>query len=90
MSVGAEVSTSATVVNDLVGMSDRIGTFTNTIAAIARQTHLLSLNAAIEAARAEGEGQGFGVVAEEVRTLAAQAGRSAREVSELVTELREG
>jgi methyl-accepting chemotaxis protein len=90
MSVGAEVSTSATVVNDLVAMSNRIGTFTNTIAAIARQTHLLSLNAAIEAARAEGEGQGFGVVAEEVRTLAAQAGRSAREVSELVTELREG
>ena len=90
VSVGNEVSSSASVVNDLVAMSARIGTFTNTIAAIARQTHLLSLNAAIEAARAEGEGQGFGVVAEEVRTLAAQAGRSAREVSELVTELREG
>jgi methyl-accepting chemotaxis protein len=90
VAVGADVSTSAKVVHDLTAMSARIGTFTQTIAAIARQTHLLSLNAAIEAARAEGEGQGFGVVAEEVRTLAAQAGRSAREVSELVTELQEG
>jgi methyl-accepting chemotaxis protein len=90
VAVAAEVSTTAGVVNELTAMSARIGGFTATISAIARQTHLLSLNAAIEAARAEGEGQGFGVVAEEVRTLAAQAGRSAREVSELVGELQEG
>jgi methyl-accepting chemotaxis protein len=90
VAVGNEVSSSAKVVDGLTAMSARIGGFTQTISAIARQTHLLSLNAAIEAARAEGEGQGFGVVAEEVRTLAAQAGRSAREVSDLVTELQEG
>jgi methyl-accepting chemotaxis protein len=90
VAVGADVSTTATLVNDLTAMSARIGSFTQTIATIARQTHLLSLNAAIEAARAEEEGQGFGVVAEEVRALAAQAGRSAREVSELVTELQDG
>jgi methyl-accepting chemotaxis protein len=90
VAVGAEVSTTAAVVTDLTAMSARIGGFTATISAIARQTHLLSLNAAIEAARAEGDGQGFGVVAEEVRTLAAQAGRSARDVSELVSELQEG
>ena len=90
VAVGAEVSSSAKVVGELTAMSARIGGFTQTISAIARQTHLLSLNAAIEAARAEGEGQGFGVVAEEVRTLAAQAGRSAREVSDLVSELQEG
>ena len=90
VAVGAEVSSTANLVNELTAMSARIGGFTQTIATIARQTHLLSLNAAIEAARAEGEGQGFGVVAEEVRTLAAQAGRSAREVSELVSELQEG
>src|SRR6478736_6523173 len=90
VAVGADVSSSAKVVNELTAMSARIGGFTQTISAIARQTHLLSLNAAIEAARAEGEGQGFGVVAEEVRTLAAQAGRSAREVSDLVSELQEG
>ena len=90
VAVAAEVSTTAAVVTDLTAMSARIGGFTATISAIARQTHLLSLNAAIEAARAEGEGQGFGVVAEEVRLLAAQAGRSARDVSELVSELQEG
>ena len=90
VAVGADVSSSAKVVTELTAMSAKIGGFTQTISAIARQTHLLSLNAAIEAARAEGEGQGFGVVAEEVRALAAQAGRSAREVSDLVSELQEG
>lgn len=90
VSVGNEVSTTGRIVSELTGMSSRIGNFAQTIAQIARQTHLLSLNAAIEAARAEGDGQGFSVVAEEVRTLAAQAGRSAREVAELVGELQAG
>ena len=90
VSVGNEVATTGRIVSDLTGMSSRIGGFAQTIAQIARQTHLLSLNAAIEAARAEGDGQGFSVVAEEVRTLAAQAGRSAREVGELVGELQAG
>lgn len=90
VSVGNEVATTGRIVSDLTGMSSRIGNFAQAIAQIARQTHLLSLNAAIEAARAEGDGQGFSVVAEEVRTLAAQAGRSAREVGELVGELQAG
>src|SRR2546426_6481398 len=71
-------------------MSERIGVFAQTIARIARQTHLLALNAAIEAARAEEHGEGFAVVADEVRALAGEAGRSAREVAELVSELRAG
>src|SRR5437763_14746816 len=71
-------------------MSERIGVFAQTIARIARQTHLLALNAAIEAARAEEHGEGFAVVADEVRALAAEAGKSAREVAELVSELRAG
>jgi methyl-accepting chemotaxis protein len=48
------------------------------------------LNAAIEAARAEEHGEGFAVVADEVRALAAEAGKSARDVAELVAELRTG
>ena len=71
-------------------MSERIAAFAQTIARIARQTHLLALNAAIEAARAEEHGEGFAVVADEVRALAGEAGRSAREVAELVSELRAG
>ena len=89
-SVGEEVRATASTVVGLSGMSERIGVFAQTIARIARQTHLLALNAAIEAARAEEHGEGFAVVATEVRTLAAEAGKSAREVAELVSELRAG
>src|SRR3989454_3982581 len=86
--VGEEVRATAATVASLSGMSERIGVFAQTIARIARQTHLLALNAAIEAARAEEHGEGFAVVADEVRALAAEAGRSAREVAELVSDLR--
>ena len=88
--VGEEVRATASTVAGLSGMSERIGVFAQTIARIARQTHLLALNAAIEAARAEEHGEGFAVVADEVRALAAEAGKSAREVAELVSELRTG
>jgi methyl-accepting chemotaxis protein len=88
--VGEEVRTTAATVAGLSGMSERIGVFARTIGRIARQTHLLALNAAIEAARAEEHGEGFAVVADEVRTLAAEAGKSAREVAELVADLRTG
>ncbi|HXF95317.1 MAG TPA: methyl-accepting chemotaxis protein [Gemmatimonadales bacterium] len=88
--VGEEVRSTAATVLGLSGMSERIGGFAQTIARIARQTHLLALNAAIEAARADQHGEGFAVVADEVRALAAEAGKSAREVAELVTELRVG
>jgi methyl-accepting chemotaxis protein len=88
--VGEEVRATASTVASLSGMSERIGVFAQTIARIARQTHLLALNAAIEAARAEEHGEGFAVVADEVRTLAAEAGKSAREVAELVSDLRTG
>ncbi|HYK82400.1 MAG TPA: methyl-accepting chemotaxis protein [Gemmatimonadales bacterium] len=88
--VGEEVRATAATVSGLSGMSERIGVFVQTIARIARQTHLLALNAAIEAARAEERGEGFAVVADEVRALAGEAGKSARDVAELVSELRAG
>ncbi|HKA59447.1 MAG TPA: methyl-accepting chemotaxis protein [Gemmatimonadales bacterium] len=88
--VGEEVRATASTVAGLSGMSERIGVFAQTIARIARQTHLLALNAAIEAVRAEEHGEGFAVVADEVRALAAEAGKSARDVAELVSDLRTG
>lgn len=90
LAIGEDVRGTARTVHELSGISDRIGNFAQGIARIARQTHLLALNAAIEAARAEEHGHGFAVVADQVRSLAGEAARSAREVVDLITEVRAG
>jgi methyl-accepting chemotaxis protein len=79
-----EVEAAANEAEALAAASAEIEKFITQTKAIAKQTHMLALNASIEAARAGEEGKGFSVVAEEVRKLAAQAAQAATSTSDTV------
>ncbi len=66
---------------------DNIQALTNSIRAISTQTSMLSLNAAIEAARAGDQGRGFAVVASEIGDLANQSTEAVNSINTIVTEV---
>jgi methyl-accepting chemotaxis protein len=71
-------------VRRLSGASQGLRDMAEDVARLARQTNLLSLNAAIEAARAGDSGRGFAVVAAEVRRLSTESGETGRRIGERV------
>ncbi|MDV9031649.1 methyl-accepting chemotaxis protein [Pseudomonas sp. RAC1] len=79
----------ATVMDSLGARSQEIGGIVGVITAIAEQTNLLALNAAIEAARAGEQGRGFAVVADEVRGLAARTRQATEEISTMIASIQQ-
>ena len=89
-SLSGEVTLNAERLGELAQRINGIGKVLEVIRAIAGQTNLLALNAAIEAARAGEAGRGFAVVADEVRALAHRTQQSTQEIEQMITGIHQG
>lgn len=89
-SMSEEFGRTSALIGGLAEQSKDIGKVLDVIRAIAEQTNLLALNAAIEAARAGEAGRGFAVVADEVRALAHRTQVSTQEIEQMISKVQGG
>lgn len=87
-SLSTDMSQANESISQVAARSEDINRILDVIRAIAEQTNLLALNAAIEAARAGEQGRGFAVVADEVRSLASKTQSSTDEINDMIQSLQ--